>query len=543
VAGAAAVAAHKTEQSVKVILDAQMEQISIGGRHGFKVKYEVGYKSDGTIEAVKIISWGNAGCTHDFSGFLFLEFAEAVASVYKWGGNFYIKVNGMKTNTPTNTAVRSFGNPQGYFVTEAIIEHIAGLVGHSPEEVRERNMLRGSNPLTPWKQAMDFYNADMLYQRVKNDAKYALRSQEIEAFNKENRWRKRGISMVPLCYGHSYIYAAGSGAIVNVHGSDGSVTVFHGGCEIGQGIHTKVAQVVAMTLGCELQAIKVGESNTDVVPNMRFTGGSITSEVCCEAARRACLELNITLEPHRQFLRKKNQAAIEEQQNEGKELSPEEMNPEPSWVAVVAAANSLLGHQEKLSCTGIFAPTTNKYTTDVEGNPNGKPYHGDYFTFGAACSEVEVDILTGEMQTLRSDILFDVGKSINPGIDIGQIEGAFAWGIGYYLYEEPLVDAKGVDRTQGVWEYKPPLASEMPRELTVELLRENPGPAPIGVLGSKAVGEPPFMLAYSVLGAVKKAIAAARKDAGASPIFALPMPCTVDAVQQACAVSAKQMEC
>mmetsp|Transcript_70086 Transcript_70086/g.146571 ORF Transcript_70086/g.146571 Transcript_70086/m.146571 type:complete len:1344 (-) Transcript_70086:302-4333(-) len=543
VAGAAAVAAHKVEEAVKVAYDAQMEHICVGGRHNFKVKYEVAYKDDGTIEACIVEAWGNAGYTHDFSGFLFLEFAEAVPSVYKWGNNFYLKVNGMKLNVPTNTAVRSFGNPQGMFVAETIIEHVASLVGKTAEEVREKNLLHGQAPITPWKQEMEFYNADMLYERVKSDARYKARCQEVEAYNQEHRWRKRGISVVPLCYGHSYVYAAGSGALVNIHSSDGSVTVHHGGCEIGQGIHVKVAQVVAMTLGCDVEAVKVAETNTDTIPNMRFTGGSITSEICCEAARRACLELNATMEPHRQFLRKKKKAALEEKKSKGDYILPDEHDTEPTWMEVVSASNALLGHQEKLSATGIFSPTSNRYTTDVEGNPNGKPFHGDYFTYGAACSEVEVDILTGEIQTLRSDILFDVGKSINAGIDIGQIEGAFAWGIGYYLFEEPLMDSKGVDRTQGVWEYKPPMASEMPRELSVELVRDNPGPAPVGVLGSKAVAEPPFMLAYSIVGAVKKAIAAARKDAGASTVFDLPMPVTIDAIQRACAVTPSQMKC
>eukprot|EP00930_Biecheleria_cincta_P046574 TRINITY_DN32131_c0_g1_i1.p1 TRINITY_DN32131_c0_g1~~TRINITY_DN32131_c0_g1_i1.p1 ORF type:complete len:1340 (-),score=248.01 TRINITY_DN32131_c0_g1_i1:269-4288(-) len=535
VAGAAAVAAHVLDFPVKVAMDAGQEHTAIGGRHSFKVSYKVGYKRDGSIQACKVEAWGNGGCTHDFSGFLFLEYAEAVPSVYGWGGKFCIDVHGMKLNLPSNTAVRSFGNPQGMFTTEAIIEHVASALGKPAEEIREKNMLTKSTAITPWKQTMEFFNADMLYEKVKADAKYNARVAEVEAFNAANRWRKRGVSVVPLCYGHSYVYAAGTGALVNIHGSDGSVTVHHGGCEIGQGIHIKVAQVVALTLGCDLDAVKVPATNTDVVPNMRFTGGSITSEVCCEAARRACLELNATLEPHRKFLREKKKKEIAE------DPSKSGQSPEPTWAEVVAAANSVLAHQEKLSATGIFAPTNNKYTTDVQGNPNGKPFHGDYFTFGAACSEVELDVLTGETQVLRSDVLFDVGQSLNPGVDIAQIEGAFVWGIGYYMYEEPLFDKRGIDRTQGVWEYKPPMAAEVPRELSVELLRDNPFQK--GILGSKAVGEPPFMLAYSVVGALKKAIASARKDAGAPATFSLPMPCTVDAVQRACATKTSQMTC
>ncbi|CAE7229808.1 Aox4 [Symbiodinium natans] len=461
-----------------------------------------------------IESWCNGGCTHDFTGFLNLEMGEAIPSVYDWP-NMRVNVHAMKTNTPSNTAVRSFGSPQGYFVCEAIIEDIAGRLGKVVEEIREINMCTKQNAVTPWGQPMEYYNdatsVDTLWKKLKQDAKYEERAKTCEEFNKANRWRKRAISAVPLAYGHCYAYAAGTGALVNIHGSDGSVTVHHGGCEIGQGIHTKVAQVVAISLGCPLDLVRVADTNSEVVPNARFTGGSITTEVVCEAARQACKQLLQTLKPHREFLKKRD-------------------DKDPSWPELVAAANTVLGHQEKLSATGIFAPTGNKYTTDVEGNTLGK-HHGDYFTYGAGVSEVELDVLTGEVRTLRSDILYDVGQSINPGIDIGQLEGAFVWGIGYYMYEEPLRDTRGVERSQGVWAYKPPMAAEVPVEFRVELLRDNPFPK--GVLGSKAIGEPPFMLAYSVLGAAKKAIASARKDAGLSEHFKLPMPCTLDAIHQA----------
>jgi len=525
VCAAAAVACNKLDKPVRIACEATQEQAACGGRHAFKVSYSVGFKDDGTFTALRVKAWGNGGCTHDFTGFLTLEVAEAIPSVYDWK-NVKIDCHGMKLNLPSNTAVRSFGNPQAFFITETIVERVAAALGKPVEEIREKNMLTKSNAITPWGQQMEFYNADMLWNKLKNDARYTERQQDIEKFNREHRWRKRGISLVPLVYGHAYVYAAGSGALVNINGSDGSITVHHGGCEIGQGIHTKVAQVVALTLGAPLDCIRVADTNTEVIPNMRFTGGSITSEVCCEAARRACLELKKTLEPHATFLRKKKAAEIAE------DASKKGQDPEPTWAEVCAAANTVLGHTEKLSATGIFSPQTNKYATDVEGNPIGTSYHGDYFTFGAGCSEVELDVLTGETRILRSDVLFDVGQSLNPGIDIGQIEGAFCFGIGYYMTEEPLFDANGIERSQGVWEYKPPMASEMPREFNVELLRDNPFPK--GVLGSKAVGEPPFMLSYSALGAAKKAIESARKDAGLDPKFDLPMPSTVDAIQQAC---------
>eukprot|EP00933_Yihiella_yeosuensis_P005199 TRINITY_DN109673_c0_g1_i1.p1 TRINITY_DN109673_c0_g1~~TRINITY_DN109673_c0_g1_i1.p1 ORF type:complete len:649 (-),score=146.48 TRINITY_DN109673_c0_g1_i1:97-1833(-) len=525
---AAAIAANALERPVRVQLDASQEHTAVGGRHPVKVSYKIGFKADGTIQACYIESWLQGGCTHDFTGMLIIEYSEALASVYNWGGNFHVKSHAMKTNTPSNTAVRSFGNPQAMFVTETILERVAAAVGKSVEEVRELNMMKKGSASCPWGQPVPDFIADELWQKLKADCKYDERAKAVEAFNRENRWRKRGISMVPLIYGHTYVYPSGTGALVNIHGGwlgsgRGGVTVFHGGCEIGQGVHTKVAQVVALTLGCPLEKVRVGDTSTEVVPNQRFTGGSCTSEVCCEAARRACVELNAKLEPHKEAFKKKE-------------------NRDPTWEELTGAANHwVFGCDDKLSAVGIFSPQNNKYAKKVGGESAGGEWHGDYFTYGAGCSEVEVDVLTGERTILRSDVLYDVANSLNPGIDLGQVEGAFCWGIGYYLIEEPLFDKQGRERGQGVWEYKPPMASDMPIEFNAELLKDNPFKE--GVLTTKAVGEPPFMLSYSVLGAVKKAVQSARQDAGLSCDLDLPMPCTVDAIQQACGSKAEHFKC
>jgi xanthine dehydrogenase/oxidase len=523
VAGAAAVAAGKVEQPVRVAYDAYQEQAAVGGRHGFEVEYKIGFNKDGVINGAKVELWGNAGCTHDFSGFLFLEVAEAIPSVYNWGGNLQIDIWGMKTNLPTNTAVRSFGNPQAMFVTETMLEHVASALGKPVEAIREANMLSGPDPVCPWGQKMEGYISDKLYTKVKDKADFKAREAAIVEFNSVNTWRKRGISAVPIVYGHAYVYASGTSALVNVT-QDGCVTVHHGCCEIGQGIHTKVAQCVALTLGCPLDVIRVGDTNTEIVPNQKFTGGSIASEVACDAAIKACEILNKKLDIHRKALSDKN----------GKD---------PAWGEVCAAANSILGHQGLLSATAISDPCKTKYKVDDQGKPaeGNSPYHGDYFTYGAGVSEVEVDVLTGEIQILRSDLLYDVGKSLSPGIDIGQVEGSFSWGIGYYMYEEPLFHQDGKEKSQGVWAYKPPMAAEMPTQLNVELLKE--GNWDKGILGSKAVGEPPFMLSYSVVSATKKAIDAARKDAGLTGPVDLPMPCSVDAVKRAIGLQADRLKC
>ena len=276
--------------------------------------------------------------------------------------------------------------------------------------------------------------------------------------------------------------------------------VCHSGVEIGQGINTKVAQTVASKLGVDISLIRVVAASTDRNANGGGTGGSGTSETCCAAAIDACNTLNDRLLPSK------------------------EANPLLSWDQMLMTVPS----DVSLNAEGWFSPN---------GEPNGQPFQ--YFVYGACLTEVELDVLTGAINVLSSEIVYDCGKSLNPAVDIGQIEGAYMMGVGYFLTERVSYDAAGVLETSGTWEYKPPMVAEVPSVFNVTLIKGYPNKD--GILGSKAVGEPPCVLANSVYFAAKQAIMSARQDAGLTGFVSLEAPLTVDVRQQACAVTPNRL--
>eukprot|EP01121_Diplochlamys_sp_Union-15-3_P001985 TRINITY_DN11701_c0_g1_i1.p1 TRINITY_DN11701_c0_g1~~TRINITY_DN11701_c0_g1_i1.p1 ORF type:complete len:376 (-),score=73.80 TRINITY_DN11701_c0_g1_i1:77-1042(-) len=306
-------------------------------------------------------------------------------------------------------------------------------------------------------------------------------------------------------------YSEGTHALVNINGNDATVVVHVGGSEIGQGLFTKVAQVVAMTLGCPIEKVRIADNNTDVSPNAAWTGGSTGSEASCEAARLCCVKLNEVLAPVKFELWKRK-------------------NAEPSWSDLVSRAkeNSLC-----LSQASNYVPE-GKFKTEYR--LPWSPFHADYYSFGVAVSEIEVDCLTGEITIIRSDILYDTGSSVNCIIDIGQAEGAFVMGIGYFLREESLISpVDGVELADSTWEYKPPCSIDIPQHFKVELLKD--AKFPKGVLGMKGIGEPPMVLAYSVVGALKEAIQSSRKERGLDYVTNLSSPLTTDKIQTSFSLS------
>jgi xanthine dehydrogenase/oxidase len=304
--------------------------------------------------------------------------------------------------------------------------------------------------------------------------------------------------------------------LINVNGSDGTVVVHHGGSDIGQGMHTKVAQVVAQTLGIDLKKVRIGDTDTDISPNSHMTAGSVSSEVCCEAARLACIKLNQEL------------AFIKE---ELKKANPNDPVP---WEKVVSTAKA---KGICLQSTASFVPVGR------EDNAFQKPWKNttDYFSYGGGVSEVEVDILTGENTIIRSDIIFDCGKSLNPIIDIGQAQGAFVFGIGFFTKEEVLIAPDGSNHSDSTWEYKPPLARDIPNDFRVELLRDSIV-FPTSSFGQKGISEPPMALSYSIVSAIRKAIEASREERGLNPWLRVDCPMTVDVIQKACNVTVKDYE-
>jgi len=345
-----------------------------------------------------------------------------------------------------------------------------------------------------------YFNLPTMWNALKVSADFAARQAAVKAFNAANRWVKLGIALSTVRYGISYARSR-YGAFVNISPSDGLVVVTHSGCEIGQGIDTKVAQVVSYELGVPLSSITVSKTSTDVLPGGGITAGSHTSSLNCLAAMQACQELNRRLAPVK--------AGI---------------SSTATWQQIV----------EEASRQGVDLQA--KGWTNQPANPNGPD---TYDSFVVACSEVRVDVLTGETQILRVDILFDAGVSLNPAVDIGQTEGGFVQGYGNLLSEFMLYDLdSGKLITDGTWEYKPPSSHDIPIDFRVTLLKNAPNP--YGVLSSKATGEPPLAGSASVLLAIKDVIENARAAAGDTSVFDLSAPATVDVIQSFCLVNPSQ---
>ena len=328
---------------------------------------------------------------------------------------------------------------------------------------------------------------DTIWSQIQSSSDYTQRKQSIVDFNNNNRWVKKGMYLMPCKYGIEWA-PSGFGAVIDVC-SDGTIQLSHTGCEVGQGINTKVSQVLAYELGCDISLIQVTTTNTQKVPNGTSTGGSITSELCSKAVIGAAKKLNKKLAPFRNLF------------------------PGLSWTELIAtASDAQLGLQSRYWQLSV--------------DPKDKiPGPFQYNAYGAAIAETRVDCLTGEVQVERVDILYDCGTSLNPAIDIGQCEGGFVQGLGLYLTEKLQYDTStGQITTNGTWEYKPPSTKDIPIDFRCSLLSNAPNPA--GVLSSKASGEPPMTLSASVYFAVKEAVLEARKAAGLAATPVLPPPAT-----------------
>ena len=311
--------------------------------------------------------------------------------------------------------------------------------------------------------------------------------------------------LASLRYGLSHGHVSGSSCTINVHAADGSIEVFHTGQEMGQGLTTKCAMTISMRLGVPLDKIYVHGTNTSVVPNDTVSGGSTTSEALCHAADLACDELLERLKPHEETL--------------NKDKKPDEAKA--TFAEICGAAFGGGAGPENLSISKKYMPKDSSVGKGLDSSA--------YFGLGAAMTEVEVDILTGQVSVVRSDLLYDCGHSLNPTIDIGQAEGAFVMGLGFFLQEETMYSPSGELISDGTWEYKPPLYNDIPEEFNIELLSDSPYKG--GVRNSKAVGEPPLLLAITSLGATRAAIRASRVERGLDPGFTLSVPYAVAAAR------------
>ncbi|KAM9305621.1 aldehyde oxidase-like [Gastrophryne carolinensis] len=494
-----AVAANKTKCAVRCVLERGDDMLITGGRHPYLGKYKVGFMNDGQVTALDVSYYSNAGSTSDDSVLVIQVALLNADNTYKIP-NLRCRGSACRTNLPSNTAFRGFGYPQSAFITETWMSEVAIKTGLPPEEVREKNLHRGIGQ-THLKQEIDARTLIMCWNECMEKSSYHNRRLTIDEFNKQNYWRKKGMAIIPMKFPiESFLKCFGqAAALVHVY-LDGSVLVSHGGVEMGQGVHTKIMQIASRELQIPISEVHVCETTTSSVPNTITSGGSMGTDVNGMAVKNACQTLMKRLEPIK------------------------EANPKGTWKEWV---NEAFSQSVSLSATGYFRGFDR--AMDWEKG-QGDPVH--YFVFGVACSEVEIDCLTGDHKNLRTDIVMDIGCSINPAVDIGQIEGAFVQGLGLFTIEELKFSPQGVLYTRGPAQYKIPAICDVPEQFYVSLLADAPNPH--AIYSSKGVGEPALFLGCSVYFAIKDALIYARKERGMSELFTLNSPATPEKIRMAC---------
>ena len=510
-AALAAIAAKRLRRTVKIRPDRDDDMIATGKRHDFLIDYEVGFDDDGGILGVDYSYAARCGFSSDLSGPVTDRALFHCDNSY-----FYPAVKAVSaplyTNTVSNTAFRGFGGPQGMVGAERVIDEVAFALGRDPLEIRKRNFYGETDRnVTPYHQTVEDNIIGRLVAELEADCDYARRRREIAAFNANSRIVKRGLALTPVKFGISFTatHYNQAGALVHVY-TDGSVHLNHGGAEMGQGLYVKVAQVVAEEFQIDLDQVKITATTTGKVPNTSATAASSGADLNGMAAKAAARTIRDRLAdfaaekyqvPHDQIVFLPNRVRVGNQE-----------------IAFADLVKQAYMGRVQLSAAGFYKTPKIHWDRD---KGQGHPFY--YFAYGASCSEVSIDTLTGEYMVERTDILHETGRSLNPAIDLGQIEGGFIQGMGWLTNEDLWWDGKGRLRTHAPSTYKIPLASDRPKIFNVTLAdwSENREDT---IHRSKAVGEPPFMLAMSVLHALSDAVASVaghrfcpRLDAPATP--------------------------
>jgi xanthine dehydrogenase large subunit len=530
-AAVAALGTLLTKRPVRVRLSRLQDMTMTGKRHPFYAKWQVGFNDDGKVLALELHLFSDGGWSQDLSEpVLARAVCHSDNAYYIPNTNVVGKV--CKTHKTSQTAFRGFGGPQGMVFIEDIMTKVAQHLGLSPDIVRERNFYGNipSNGVRPsianesddaitthYGQIIkDAERIPLIWNELKERSNFENRRQEIQAFNTQHLHTKRGLAITPVKFGISFNLTAfnQAGALVLIY-QDGSIQVNHGGTEMGQGLHTKMMQVAAQTLGIPLEAVRLMPTRTDKVPNTSATAASTGADLNGGAVRDACEKLRARL------------ATVASQQLN---VNPQDIKFEDGKVWSIWNPEKILTFAEVVKTAywqrvQLFAD--GYYRTPElhwdKGKMHGKPFH--YFAFGAAVSEVEVDGFTGAYKVRRVDILHDVGDSLSPLVDKGQIEGGFIQGMGWLTLEDLRWDSKGQVATRSASTYKLPSFSELPEVFNVDLL---PRATESGVVyGSKAVGEPPLMLAISAREALREAVAAFGERKG---VVELASPATPEAV-------------
>jgi xanthine dehydrogenase large subunit len=504
----AALMAWKTGRPCKLRLDRDDDMLMTGKRHDFVIDYDVGFDDTGRIQGIEFRLASRCGMSADLSGAINDRAMFHADNAY-FLENVTIVSHRCKTHTVSNTAFRGFGGPQGMFAIEHVVDEIARHLGRDPLEVRKRNFYGiGERDETPYRQKIRDNLLHEIVPRLERSSDYARRREEIRAFNAQSPWLKRGIALTPVKFGISFTatHLNQAGALLHVY-TDGTVHLNHGGTEMGQGLFTKVAQVVAEELQIDIDRIKITASDTSKVPNASATAASSGSDLNGKAAQAAARKIRKRLTRFAAEHFGVDEDEVEFRNNEvraGKHTIGFKQLVQLAWFA-----------RRSLSATGFYRTPKIHYDRKTF---TGRPFF--YYAYGAAVSEVIVDVLTGEHRLLRVDILHDCGKSLNPAIDLGQIEGGFIQGTGWLTSEELWWNEAGELKTHAPSTYKIPACSDLPVDWRVEIM-ESAANREKTIHRSKAVGEPPLMLSLSVFHALRDAIASVA-DYRVSPLLDAP---------------------
>jgi xanthine dehydrogenase large subunit len=507
-AAIAAVLARRTGRPVKLRLDRDEDMKVTGKRHDFRVRWEAGFGDDGRLHAVSMELAARAGHNADLSPAIVDRAMFHALNCYAVP-DAAIAGFACRTNTQSNTAFRGFGGPQGMLAAEEMMDAIARELGLDPVELRRRNFLAPGGS-THYGQRIEEFALPRIVDELLEAAGYAARRTEVDAANREPGFVRRGLGFAPVMFGISFTATAynQAGALVHLY-TDGSVLLSHGGTEMGQGLHRKVAQVVAAGLGVSPGRVRIAATATDKVPNTSATAASSGTDLNGAAAADACRKIRARLAAFA--------AAAHGGDPEAIAFAGDRVDG-PGWsLGLDELARQAYRARVQLWDSGFYATPRIHYD---RARGTGHPFF--YFAFGAALCEAAIDTLTGESRILRADLLHDCGRSINPAIDLGQVEGGFVQGLGWLTTEALVFDGAGRLLTHAPSTYKVPTARDLPRDFRVRLL-ERADNAEATIHRSKAVGEPPLMLANAAWLAIKDACAAAagrrhvRLDAPATP--------------------------
>jgi xanthine dehydrogenase large subunit len=512
----ASVAAYRLQRPVKLRLDRDDDMMVTGKRHGFEFDYEVGFDETGLIQGARIEMAAQAGFSADLTGPVVTRAVCHFDNAY-YLGDVAIDAYSVKTNTQSNTAFRGFGGPQGALAIEYIIDDIARTLGKDPQQVRKLNFYgKEDRNTTPYGQTVEDNVIHELITEIEESSAYCARREAVAAFNRDNPVLRKGLALTPVKFGISFnvVHFNQAGALVHIY-TDGSVLVNHGGTEMGQGLHTKVSQVVALELGIDIEQVRATANDTSKVANTSATAASTGSDLNGKAAQDAARQIRNRLAG---FFAAQFEVAVAEVTFADNLVSCGDKQIGFKELVVQAYENRV-----QLWSDGFYKTPGLNWDRDAM---QGSPFY--YFAYGAAVAEVVVDTLTGEFKLLQADILHDAGNSINPAIDIGQIEGAFIQGMGWLTSEELRWNEQGRLTTHAPSTYKIPTITDCPAKFTTRLYQNLN--VKDTILRSKAVGEPPLLLPFSVFFAIRDAIASLADNRINPPLHA---PATPEAILDA----------